>query len=435
MNPKNILWNLVGAFLPLATAALVIPGLLSQIGQERFGLLALAWGLIGYAGALDLGIGRATTQRIAALRIGTDRLQAFDIVATSVRLTVIAGISAAILILIATACGIYRGVNATSVPEVEIAISLALLAFALPIQALSSTYRGVNEAYLNFRSINLLRVFLGAANFGFPYVVAFYTTRLHWLVATLLLSRCIALVFYRVFAHRCLTSEVGHMKGRFVPDVARGLFEFGGWFTVSSVVSPLLVTADRFFVGAVLSASAVTLYVIPYELTVQTLFLVGAVTSVAFPTLTNLVQNAPHSANRVFRKWLLRVICVMLVVTIALALLIPFILRFWIGDGVQDVSILAGQVLCVGVFFNSIGAMYFSLLHAHGKTRVTALIHVLELPLFMAALYYLISAYGVLGAAVAWSARMVFDALALVVVARAIHKVARSPEAIAAVSR
>ena len=44
-------------------ALFAIPGLLKLIGSERFGLLVLAWGLSGNAGMLDLGVGRATTQR------------------------------------------------------------------------------------------------------------------------------------------------------------------------------------------------------------------------------------------------------------------------------------------------------------------------------------------------------------------------------------
>ena len=53
MRIRNILWNLFGLGLPLLIAAATVPKLLLLIGNERFGFLALAWGLIGYAGALD----------------------------------------------------------------------------------------------------------------------------------------------------------------------------------------------------------------------------------------------------------------------------------------------------------------------------------------------------------------------------------------------
>jgi len=422
MNAKNILWNLAGALIPLLIAALVIPKLLLQIGTERFGLLALAWGLIGYAGAIDLGIGRATTQRISLLRLSKEKIQAPDIVTTSIYLTLITGAVATILTLFATWLGLYRVVPAFTVPDTEIAASLVVLALTLPIQSLSSTYRGVNEAYLNFSSINLLRIFLGVTNFAAPYLVSLFTSELHILVATLLASRSLALVCYRWFALKRVHAEAGRRAGTFSRKIANELFRFGSWLTISSLLSPMLVTADRFFVGALISASAVTLYVIPYEVTVQTLFLVGAVTSIAFPQLSSMVQKSPTDVSKLFRTWLIRVAITMLFITLILAFFMSSILRLWIGVDVQEVSVQVGQILCIGVFFNSIGAMHYSLLHAYGNSKVTALIHVVELPVFLFCLYALTVSLGVVGAAIAWSGRMVIDSLALFLATRVLLK-------------
>ncbi|WP_432743371.1 flippase [Methylobacter sp. G7] len=422
MHFRNILWNLAGLGLPLLIAALTVPKLLTLIGPERFGFLALAWGLIGYAGALDLGIGRAITQRISVLRGGADNEQIPDVVATAVRITLVTGGVGMVLIVIAALSGAYRLIHADMVPAAEIELSMLLLGLALPMQAISASYRGVNEAYLNFKSINILRLFLGAANFGAPFLVALYTNQVHWLVATLVLSRCLALVFYRRCAHHCMVKE-GHIRrGNYGKQFARSLLQFGGWFTLSSMVSPFLVQADRFFVGALISASAVTLYVIPYEVTVQTLLFVGAVTTVAFPVITHLIHSAPQQAAATFQLWLYRVTGLMLMLMAVLAWVMPYLLHLWIGPQLTEASVRVGQILCIGVFFNAIGAMYFALLHAYGKTKMTAMLHLAELPFFIAALYVLISHYGVAGAAIAWVLRMAVDTLALVVMARIIKQ-------------
>lgn len=418
----KILWNVFGIATPLLIAAIVVPRLLASIGVERFGFLALAWGLIGYATAMDLGIGRATTQQVARMRNGADAHQIPNLFATARRLTTLTSTIGMCLIAIAAMAGVYRYIRTEAVPLAEIQYSMLLLALALPMQAVSATYRGVNEAYLNFRSISILRILLGAANFGGPYLVALWTQELHWLVSTLVVSRALALMLYRKFAHDCLSQDGHADRGRYAKAHAHRLLQFGGWYTISSIVSPLLVQADRFFVGALISAAAVTVYVLPYEVTVQTLVFVSAVSTVSFPLISSLLTSSPSDALRVFHSWLLRVSCLMLVVLATLAYVMPDLLRLWIGESVAPESILVGRILCVGVFFNSIGVMYFAWLHAQGKTLHTAVLHMIELPFFIGSLYFLINRYGVSGAAIAWTLRVTVDALALVAIARGANK-------------
>ncbi|NWL19517.1 flippase [Pseudomonas umsongensis] len=412
MQYKNIFWNLLGLGLPLLIAALTVPGLISVIGTERFGFLALAWGLIGYAGALDLGVGRAVTLRLASLRGRDKEKEIPDVISTAVRITTVIGTAGFVLIVIGSCLGGYNFVPRQTVSVMEVLISLLLLALAIPMQAISATYRGVNEAYLNFKNISFLRIALGAANFGAPFLVAQFTNQLYWLIGTLVLSRGIALFMYRKFAYQCLPAgEDG--AGKFTKVQANKLLTFGGWVTVSSIVSPFLVQADRFFVGTLISAAAVTAYVIPYEITVQALILVGAITTVAFPVITGYLQEDINKAHHVFNRWLVKVSLVMFCVMGCVALLMPYILNIWVGKYVSEESTWVGRILCVGVFFNAIGSMYYSFLHASGRSKETAILHLIELPMFVGALYVFITYFGVVGAALAWTLRVVFDSLGL----------------------
>src|SRR5215813_1407314 len=62
---KNTLWNLLGNGAPLILAVFCIPILIRALGKDRFGVLTLAWALIGYASLFDFGLGRALTQLVA----------------------------------------------------------------------------------------------------------------------------------------------------------------------------------------------------------------------------------------------------------------------------------------------------------------------------------------------------------------------------------
>lgn len=416
MRLTNITWNLVGLGTPLLIALLTIPELIQLIGLERFGLLALAWGLMGYAGVFDLGIGRATTQLVAQLR-GQNAVQEIPaVIQTATRFTLQTGVMGFLLLLMAAILDVQRLINYSAGLEKELRIALVLLAFVIPIQAMSATYRGVNEAFENFRGISMLRMALGALNFVGPYWVAHFTDDLPWLVTTLLVSRLVALAIYRYLATQCVKRNIAGqipINSLDKVNIRSKLLSFGGWHTVSSIISPIMVQADRFVIAAVISTASVATYTIPYELVVQSLVIVGAISSVAFPSLSKLMHEESSQWQRIFQRWLIIVFLVMLFVTVTFGLLLPVVLPMWIGANLPAESVLIGQILLVGVFFNSIGVMYFSLLHAKGRSDITARIHLLELPLFLVTLYMLVSQYGLYGAAWAWAGRMFLDAILL----------------------
>jgi O-antigen/teichoic acid export membrane protein len=414
MRLSHLAWNVSGLAIPLAVAVVTVPSLIEKLGHERFGLLALAWGLIGYAGALDLGIGRALTQKVAQLRGETDLAPIPDVLATAGRMTLLAGLAGAFLIAVLAWMGAGSWIRVEGTPPGEIRNAMLLLAVALPAQAMTATYKGMNEAFLRFRGVSLLRVGLGIVNFGGPYMVALFTPSLPWLVLTLVASRLLALLVFRRLAIACMRSiDLAQRSGSYSSGIAKSLFAFGGWVTVSSLVSPILVQADRFVIASALSAAAVSVYVLPYEVVVQSLILVGAVTSVMFPGLSQAIRKTPDQWQPYFRKWLLRVAGLMALVCTALAVLLPVLLPHWIKGNLDPASIKVGQVLCLGVFANAIGSMFYALLHARGRPDISARLHLIELPLFICALLLLVDQYGVLGAAWAWVGRMIVDATAL----------------------
>lgn len=424
MKISDVAWNLVGLVVPLVVAILTVPALLETLGKEKFGLLALAWGLIGYAGALDLGLGRALTHMVASLLGERKHITIPDTLVTASRITLIAGMTAGLLIVIIGLLGGSSIVKTQNTTESEIQLSMFLLAIALPAQAMSATYKGLNEAFMNFKGISFLRAALGILNFAGPYVMSIFSTQLPWLILTLVVSRLVALILYKYLAEQCLRRMLGeNVISRYSPNVAKKLFLFGGWVTVSSVISPFMVQSDRFFIAAMISAAAVSAYVLPYEIVVQSLVLVGAVSTVVFPSFAKLLKEKPDALRSYFRESLLKIMLLMALVCICLFVLLPFIIPLWIGGEYSDESIFIGKVLCFGVFANSIGSMYYSLIQARGRVDLTAKIHIIELPVYILVLYIGVSEFGLLGAAVAWNFRMILDALMLYATCKAMKYV------------
>ena len=72
------------------------------------------------------------------------------------------------------------------------------------------------------------------------------------------------------------------------------------------------------------------------------------------------------------------------------------------------------QWLSVGVFVNGMAAVPFAFLHGAGRPDLTAKLHLLELPFYAALLWWAVNRFGIEGAAVAWTARVTVDTLAII---------------------
>jgi len=410
---KNIAWNTLGLVLPLAIAAFSIPQLLTRIGAERFGFLSLAWGLVGYAGMLDLGVGRAATRVIAALR-GDDDLESISAtVATAQKMTLLFGGIAMLALVALTGLDLSRLFHAQETSSSELRSAVLLLAIALPTQAISSTYKAVNEAFLNFKSISVIRILLGVANFGLPLLVALHTPSLPWLIATLPASRGVALWLYRSEAQRCLRTHGVSFAAQMRWSLAQELLRFGGWCSVGNLTTFVLMQTDRYLIGLLVAAAAVTLYEIPYQIFVQSTVIAGAIATVVFPAISQLLTRQESQALRLFHLWLKRLALAMAILLAGLAWFLPQLLSLWLGAQYQAESVAIGRALACGVWANALGQMYYALAHAKGLPRQTALLQLAELPLYIAGMYLLILHAGPLGAAWGWSARMIQETLAL----------------------
>src|SRR5271154_6236400 len=68
---RNTLWNLTGYLGPLVIAVLVVPLLIRHLGTAKYGILTIAWSVVGYFGIFDMGLSNALTKFIAE-RVGQD---------------------------------------------------------------------------------------------------------------------------------------------------------------------------------------------------------------------------------------------------------------------------------------------------------------------------------------------------------------------------
>src|SRR5216110_3506099 len=96
---RNTIWNLLGSGAPMVVAVFCIPILIRGLGKDRFGVLTLAWALIGYTSLFDLGLGRALTQLVAQKLGAGEEKEIPSLAWTSLVLMTLLGLAGSISIL------------------------------------------------------------------------------------------------------------------------------------------------------------------------------------------------------------------------------------------------------------------------------------------------------------------------------------------------
>jgi O-antigen/teichoic acid export membrane protein len=417
---RNVLWNLLGTGAPLLVALVAIPMLIEGLGTARFGVLTLAWMVVGYFSLFDLGLGRALTKLVAE-KLGkgqNDELP--SLIWTAMSLMAVLGVLGAAVVAALSPWLVGGVLKIPAELQSETLTAFYLLAASIPIVISSTGLRGILEAHQRFSLVNAVRIPLGIFTFLGPLAVLPFSNSLSHVVATLVVARLIA---YGLYISFCLRVEPELKVSIGVRRVlVRPLLSFGGWMTVSNIVGPIIMYSDRLLIGVSLSMTAVAYYATPFEIITKLWIIPVAFVGVIFPAFSYSLARNDEDACRLFISAMKLVFIVMLPMSFLSILYAHDMLYFWLDKDFSDHSGLILQVMAIGVFVNSVAQVPSALIQALGRPDLKAKIHLVELPIFIALLFTLLDKYGVLGGAIAFTVRMIVDFAVFMIVAGALHQ-------------
>jgi O-antigen/teichoic acid export membrane protein len=277
----------------------------------------------------------------------------------------------------------------------------------------SSSFSGVLEAAQRFDLLNFVRIPLSASTFLLPLVGLELNFELPGIVTLILIVRLMALLILVAFAIH-LFSELGRIRAHLA--LFRRLFSYGGWITVSSFIGPILVYIDRFMIGSLLSIAAVTYYTAPYEAVTRLWIIPFSLNMTLFPVFSILGgRQDREKVGTVFAGSLKYTLLVLGPIVLMILLFAEKILQVWLGGDFPIQSTGPFRVLAVGVLINSLANVPYVLLQGMGRPDIPAKCHLLELPIHIWVAWTVINDWGIVGAAAAWTLRMVLDAILLFV--------------------
>lgn len=413
---RNTIWNLAGAGVPLIFAAFCIPYVIGKIGVERFGVLTIIWVLIGYFSLFDFGLGRALTQRISSALAKDEKSVIPDIAFNGVVFTLLTGLCGGLLLACLAYPLAYQWLNISEALQADALNSFLWATFGILLTTVSNGLRGVLEAYEDFKNTNVLKIALGIANFVSPALSAmFFGNDVSSMVIILVIFRLIVTFFYYFQVEKKV--KVGWRRQKISMATIKDMMTFGAWMTVSNIISPIMVNFDRFFISNIAGGAVVAFYTVPFEIIIRILILPMALTTTLFPRFSATLQNDKEEARRIYLNSFKLTAIVLGVICFFGIILSRLGLELWLDEEFSEKSTLVCWVLLVGVFFNGVALVPYSLIQAAGHAKTTAKLHVVELVFYLPLMIWAISEFSILGAAIAWSVRVILDMVILSIIA------------------
>ncbi|UGB01004.1 flippase [Leclercia sp. G3L] len=410
---KNSFFNLAGYVIPSVIAIPALGLLARKLGLELFGVFTLAMALIGYASVFDFGLTRAIIREIAIYR--NDEKEKNRIISTSTVFILVTAIIISIIIY-ANVERIIELISVSDKNKLDVEMSIKLITMSLPFFLLNQLWISILEGEEKFATLNIQKTISNTFLAGFPALMIFIKVNLFYAVMGLVIARVISLVISFI----CIRKDIVSAGLDFHFDCFKRLLLFGGWMTVSNLISPMMVYFDRFIISHLMGAKNVGYYTAPAEIISRMSILPTSISRTLFPRLSSLSDAKEFFKELKISYIIMLAVCLPLI--ILLMILSNQIMFYWLGSEYYLQSSMIFKVLLLGFFFNALAQIPFASIQALGFSKITALLHCAEVLPYLMLLYYLTNQFGLLGAAYAWSIRVVIDCFCLFLFAKLLTK-------------
>jgi len=286
------------------------------------------------------------------------------------------------------------------------------MALAVPILLVQGIFRAVLSSFQRFGWINAVDALATTAQWGGAGVLAWRGYGVALVVFSTVVARMVATVAYGIVMFRLLP-DLQLFRARSLHGFQK-LLHFGGWVTVSQLVSPLLVYLDRVLIASFLSLAAVTFYTVPFEATTRLRVIPFSLAGTLYPAFSERGNEVQKDQLHVLYEGSVRYLLLLLApFVLYLFVLGPDLFCVWMGPSFAQHTAGVVRILSLGILANALAYIPYSLLQALGRPDLTGKFHLLELPLYILLCVLLIPRWGITGAALASTARFSLDSVLL----------------------
>jgi O-antigen/teichoic acid export membrane protein len=392
----------------MGVALIATPFTIRLLGSEGYGVLILIGLIPTYFAFADFGMSIASTKFASEAYGEGDLVKEGEIVRTAALIALITSVICAGPIFLLSSWI----VNQFNVPEAyrsSASIGLKITSFSFVLGILSSV---VNTPMLtrlrmdlNTSTVAGPKILLAVATPAILYFGGGIIGAISWVLVIAVVTNAVVIFFSGRLLPQLFETQINR-------TYIGPLLKFGGAWFVAIVAGILIGNLEKFILTSLVSVRALAYYSIAFTFAnIATLFSQAMLQSM-LPAFSQMMSiDRRQELNSLFSRGI-RLAAVGLLPFVVFLFVIgrPF-LTIWAGEEFGNAGTLPFYILLCGFSLSIFSVLPYSVLLAAGRTDYFAKMYWIELPFYAVAAWFLVGRFEIVGAAMAYALRTIFDGI------------------------
>lgn len=420
---KGSFWTLAGQVAPLGASLIATPFVIRFLGSAGYGVLILTALIPAYFNFADFGMGMASTKFGSEAFGNRDQEKEGLVIRTSAAIALLFSLPIALLIF-AFSPSI---VELFTVPrellhEASLALRIASVTFV--INFLNSIFNTPQLARLRMDLNTLVTSGFRVAGIVSTPVVIYLGGGVVGAVSVLLISSLLTFASHLYVSGGLLSGLIRSTLDR---QLVKPLLIFGTGYASSAIAAVILGSTEKLVLARTASVKELAYYSVAFTIASMMTLLSGAMTQSLVPAFAQLQgSESALELSDLYARCIRLASIVFLPALVFVAIIARPFLTVWAGPEIGNAAVRPLDILLFGLVFNAVAYFPCAIIIASGRTKALAKLYWGEVVLYLPIVFFAVNAWGIIGAAVAWSVRVICDALCLFFLAKRVSRV--SPE-------
>ncbi len=391
----------------MVVGVITIPYIVKGLGESGYGILSIAFMVLGYFSIFDLGLSRATVKFVAENLSLERRHKIPELVCTSLSVLLAVGCASGLLAATFVPLAVTRLLKMPASFIGEARAALFILCASMPVMLGNDALRGVLEATQRFDLVNYVKIPGSICFYLFAALAIPFGVKVPGIVLILVLVRFSTACAYMALCGSAIPGLWSNAK--FSRQAVRPLASYGGWIMISNITAPIGGNIERFLIASVLSVGMLTYYSVPFDLVGKIAIFPASIAPTLFPYFSYHASRNGSEVSDVTSRSIKYLLLLMTPPTAIFVFFAGDILNIWLGPQFATQSTGVMQVVALLFFVNCFAYIPYTSVQALGRPELKAILDLVAIPIYAFLCWWLMQRAGIVGAALAKLAVTILD--------------------------